>query len=96
MPQSPCNSSQPGGGEHGTELFPFLLAVELQGLLIIVCVSIYAVLIQEIATGGDMIGAVWGCVGYTVLLCFTLFKTGASQKPSSARDDEQGLRAKLA
>ena len=48
--------------------------------MIIVCVAIYAVLIQGIATGGDMIGAIWGCVGYTVLLCFTLFKTGSLAK----------------
>ena len=34
------------------------------------------VLIQGIATGGDPIGAIWGTVGYTVLLCFMLFKTG--------------------
>ena len=33
-------------------------------------------LIQGIATGGDPIGAIWGTVGYTVLLCFMLFKTG--------------------
>ena len=60
--------------------FRSLLAVGFQGLLIIVCVAIYAVLIQGIATGGDMIGAIWGCVGYTVLLCFTLFKTGSLAK----------------
>ena len=39
-----------------------------------------AVLIQSIATDGDPIGAIWGCVGYTVLLCFTLFKTGSLAK----------------
>ena len=43
----------------------------------LVCVAIYAVLIQGIATGGDPIGAIWGTVGYTVLLCFMLFKTGS-------------------
>ena len=48
-----------------------------QGLLILVCVAIYAVLIQGIATGGDPIGAIWGCMGYSVLLCFCLFKTGS-------------------
>ena len=47
---------------------------------ILVCVAIYAVLIQSIATDGDPIGAIWGCVGYTVLLCFTLFKTGSLAK----------------
>ena len=46
-------------------------------ILILVCVAIYAVLIQGIATGGDPIGAIWGCMGYSVLLCFCLFKTGS-------------------
>ena len=36
----------------------------------------YAVLVQGIVTSGDPIGAIWGIVGYTVLLCFMLFKTG--------------------
>lgn len=53
-----------------------LLAVGFQGLLIMVCVAIYAVLVQSIATSGDPIGAIWAAIGYTVLLCFTLFKTG--------------------
>ena len=60
--------------------FRSLFAVGFQGLLILVCVAIYAVLIQSIATDGDPIGAIWGCVGYTVLLCFTLFKTGSLAK----------------
>ena len=53
------------------------VTVGFQGLLILVCVAIYAVLIQGIATGGDPIGAIWGCMGYSVLLCFCLFKTGS-------------------
>ena len=57
-----------------------LLAVGFQGLLIMVCVGIYAVLVQNIATGGDPILAIWGAIGYTVLLCFTLFKTGSVAK----------------
>ena len=48
--------------------------------MILVCVGIYAVLIQSIATSGDPIGAIWGTVGYTVLLCFMLFKTGSISK----------------
>lgn len=67
-------------GSMGQNYFRSLLAVGFQGFLIIVCIAIYAVLIQGIATGGDMIGAIWGCVGYTVLLCFTLFKTGSLAK----------------
>ena len=60
----------------GQNYLKSLFAVGFQGMLILVCVAIYAVLIQGIATGGDPIGAIWGCVGYTVLLCFCLFKTG--------------------
>ena len=63
-------------GSMGQNYLKSLFAVGFQGMLILVCVAIYAVLIQGIATGGDPIGAIWGCVGYTVLLCFCLFKTG--------------------
>ena len=61
----------------GQNYLKSLFAVGFQGLLILVCVAIYAVLIQGIATGGDPIGAIWGCMGYTVLLRFCLFKTGS-------------------
>ena len=63
-------------GGMGQNYLRSLFAVGFQGMLILVCVAIYAVLIQGIATGGDPIGAIWGTVGYTVLLCFMLFKTG--------------------
>ena len=63
-------------GSMGQNYLKSLFAVGFQGMLILVCVAIYAVLILGIATGGDPIGAIWGCVGYTVLLCFCLFKTG--------------------
>ena len=53
-----------------------LLSLGFQGLLILLCVGIYGVLVQGISTSGDPIGAIWGCAGYTVLLCFMLFKTG--------------------
>ena len=64
----------------GQNYLKSLLAVGFQGLLIMACVAIYAVLVQSIATGGDPIGAIWGSIGYTVLLCFTLFKTGSISK----------------
>ena len=57
-----------------------LFAVGFQGLLILVCVAIYAVLVQGIVTTGDPIGAIWSTVGYTVLLTFMLFKTGSIAK----------------
>lgn len=64
----------------GQNYIKSLFAVGFQGLLILICVAIYAVLIQGISTSGDPIGAIWGCVGYTVLLCFMLFKTGSIAK----------------
>ena len=63
-------------GGAGQNYLKSLFAVGFQGMLILVCVAIYAVLIQGIATSGDPIGAIWGTIGYTVLLCFMLFKTG--------------------
>ena len=63
-------------GNTGQNYLKSLFAVGFQGLLILVCVAIYAVLIQGIATSGDPIGAIWGCMGYSVLLCFCLLKTG--------------------
>ena len=57
-----------------------LLALGFQGFLILVCVAIYAVLIQSISFSDDIIASIWGIVGYTVLLCFTLFKTGSLSK----------------
>ena len=67
-------------GAMGQNYLRSLFAVGFQGMLILVCVAIYAVLIQGIATGGDPIGAIWGCIGYTVLLCFMLMKTGTISK----------------
>lgn len=64
-------------GGAGQNYLRSLFAVGFQGMLILVCVGIYAVLIQSIAGGGDPIGAIWGSIGYTVLLCYCLFKTGS-------------------
>lgn len=57
-----------------------LFALGFQGFLIMVCVGIYAVLIQSIAFTSDIVGTLWGIVGYTILLAFTLFKTGSVAK----------------
>ncbi len=57
-----------------------LFAIGFQGFLILVCVGIYAILIQSVAFSQDIIASLWGVVGYTVLLCFTLFKTGGLAK----------------
>ena len=57
-----------------------LFALGFQGFLIMVCVAIYAVLIHNIAVDTDIIGSLWGVMGYTILLAFTLFKTGSVAK----------------
>ena len=67
-------------GNMGQNYLKSLFAVGFQGLLILLCVGIYAVLVQSIATTGDPIVAIWSCVGYTVLLAFMLFKTGSIAK----------------
>jgi hypothetical protein len=67
-------------GAMGQNYLRAMLALGFQAFLIMVCVGIYAVLVQSIATDSDIMGAVWTCVGYTVLLCFTLFKTGSLAK----------------
>ena len=64
----------------GQNYLKSLFALGFQAFLIMVCVGIYAVLVQSIATDTDIMGAIWTCVGYTVLLCFTLFKTGSLAK----------------
>lgn len=57
-----------------------LFALGFQGFLIMICVGIYAVLVQNISYTDDIIGSVWVVLGYTILLCFTLFKTGSLAK----------------
>ena len=64
----------------GQNYLKSLLALGFQAFLIMVCVGIYSVLIQTIATTSDISGAIWACMGYTVLLCFCLFKTGSISK----------------
>ena len=67
-------------GGMGQNYLKALFALGFQAFLIMICVGIYAVLVQSIATSGDISTAIWTCMGYTVLLCFTLFKTGSLAK----------------
>ena len=64
----------------GMNYLKCLFALGFQGFLILICVAIYAVLIQNVAISGDAIGSIWSIVGYTVLLCFSLFKTSSVTK----------------
>ncbi len=67
-------------GGMGQNYLRSLFALGFQAFLIMVCVAIYAVLVQGIAVSTDISAAIWTCMGYTVLLCFTLFKTGSLSK----------------
>lgn len=72
-------------GSTGQNYLRSLLALGFQAFLIMICVGIYAVLVEGISTSGDNISAaIWSCMGYTVLLCYTLFKTGSLANPCSA------------
>ena len=64
----------------GQNYLKCLFALGFQGFLILICVAIYAVLIQSVAISGDAINSIWSIVGYTVLLCFSLFKTSSVTK----------------
>ena len=57
-----------------------LFAIGFQGFLLMICVGIYAVLVQSVAFSDDIIASIWGVMGYTVLLCFSLFKTSTLAK----------------
>ena len=63
-------------GAIGTNYFKGLCALAFQGFFIMVCVGIYAVLVQSVSVSGNLHSALWGVMAYTVILCFSLFKTG--------------------
>ena len=88
IPMATMMSKESGG--MGQNYLRSLLALGFQAFLIIVCVAIYAVLVQNIATESDIIMAIWSCVGYTVLLCFTLFKTGSLAKAVFTHTNQKG------
>ena len=67
-------------GQMGTNYLRSLLALGFQAFLIIICVAIYSVLIRNITVEVNISKAIWTCMGYTVLLCFSLFKTGSLAK----------------
>jgi len=67
-------------GQTGNNYLRGLLALAFQGLLIMVCVGIYAVLVNTLTITDDIHASIWMVAAYTVLLCFTLFKTGSLSK----------------
>ena len=67
-------------GQMGQNYLRSLFALGFQAFLIMVCVAIYSVLVQNISVSSDISAAIWTCMGYTVLLCFSLFKTSSMAK----------------
>ena len=64
----------------GTNYVKGLLALAFQGFFIMVCVAIYAVLVSGVAVAANLHTALWSVAAYTVVLCFSLFKTGSLSK----------------
>ena len=67
-------------GSVGTNYLKGLIALAFQGFFIMVCVAIYAVLVSSVAVAGNLHSALWSVAAYTVILCFSLFKTGSLSK----------------
>ena len=67
-------------GQMGNNYLRGLAALGLQGFFVMICVAIYSVLVGQIGSAANLHLAIWQCAGYTVLLCFSLFKTGAVSK----------------
>jgi hypothetical protein len=64
-------------GQMGNNYLKSLFALAFQGFLIMVCVAIYAALVQNIPAAANAHGAIWTTFGYTILLTFSLFKTSS-------------------
>ena len=67
-------------GHAGQNYLRSIFALAFQAFLIMVCIGIYSILIRTISFGENIGVTMWTCVGYTVLLCFALFKTGSLSK----------------
>ena len=76
----PLSTIQSKEWNIGNNYIKSILALAFQAFLMMVCIGIYAVLIQSVVTSGEPMSAIWTCVGYTVLLSFTLFKTSSISK----------------
>ena len=67
-------------GSIGSNYIKGLCALAFQGFFIMVCVGIYSVLIASVVVAGNLHAALWSAAAYTVILCFSLFKTGSVAK----------------
>ena len=67
-------------GQIGNNYLKSLFAIGFQGFLIMICVGIYAVLVGSMIVADNLHSAIFSLAAYTVILCFSLFKTGALAK----------------
>ena len=67
-------------GSIGNNYLKGLFALGVQGFFIMVCVGIYAVLVNEMVIASNLHSAIFSIAAYTVILCFSLFKTGSLAK----------------
>lgn len=67
-------------GHVGTNYFRGLFALAFQAFLMMVCVAIYAALISSVRISSNMHSVLIGVAAYTVILCFSLMKTGSLSK----------------
>ena len=67
-------------GSIGSNYLKGLIALAVQGFFIMVCVGIYAVLVNEMVIASNIHSAIFSIAAYTVILCFSLFKTGSLAK----------------
>lgn len=67
-------------GNIGTNYFKSLFALGFQGFFMMVCVAIYAVLVNSMTVSADIHAALFSIAAYTVILCFSLMKTGSLSK----------------
>ena len=64
-------------GTIGTNYFKSLLALGFQGFFMMVCVAIYAVLVNAMTISSDIHMALFSIAAYTVILCLSLLKTSS-------------------
>lgn len=67
-------------GQVGSNYLRGLVALAFQGFFIMVCVGIYAALVNSFTATSDIHSTIFSIAAYTVVLCFTLFKTGSISK----------------
>ena len=67
-------------GQIGNNYLRSLFALGFQGFLIMICVGIYAVLVNSMIIANNLHSAIFSLASYTVILCFSLFKSGALAK----------------